>query len=324
MNELARTPEMVGAEIRSLTNQAKAMTLWYGVEIGRRLEEAKTMVAFGEWGAWIARETEFSQSTAGRFMKLFDEYGADQIGLLGAEVKSSTLKNLSISNALRLLAVPEEEREEFAEAVDAENLSARELEKAIKERDEAMARLSDKDREAKKAEEQAKDALEKAQNASLDAAKAIADASAMEQEKKRLEEELAELKNRPVEVAVERDEAAVQEAAKAEREKAQEEIDRVNGKLEAAREKAAKAADAAKDAEYKRKCAEETAETLRKKLAAADNDVAVFQAYFGQIQDLFNRANGVLQKIRMRDGELAGKLQAFTKDALGKMGEAVG
>jgi hypothetical protein len=32
----------------------------------------------------------------------------------------------------------------------------------------------------------------------------------------------------------------------------------------------------------------------------------------------------VLQKIRMRDGELAGKLQAFTKDALGKMGEAVG
>lgn len=70
-------------------------------------------------------------------MRVFNEYGAAQIGIFGAVPESSTLQNLSISNALRLLAVPEDEREEFAEAVDAENLSARELEKAIKERDAA-------------------------------------------------------------------------------------------------------------------------------------------------------------------------------------------
>ena len=52
-----------------------------------------------------------------------------------------TLGNLSVSNALQLLAVPAEEREEFAEAVDAENLSARELEQAIRERDEARKQL---------------------------------------------------------------------------------------------------------------------------------------------------------------------------------------
>ena len=37
---LTVSPERLGAEIRELTRQAKAMTLYYGVEIGRRLEAA--------------------------------------------------------------------------------------------------------------------------------------------------------------------------------------------------------------------------------------------------------------------------------------------
>lgn len=129
---LTVSPERLGAEIRELTRQAKTMTLYYGVEIGRRLEAAKSMVPYGGWGAWLKENTEFSQATATRFMRVFNEYGAAQIGIFGAVPESSTLQNLSISNALRLLAVPEDEREEFAEAVDAENLSARELEKRSK------------------------------------------------------------------------------------------------------------------------------------------------------------------------------------------------
>lgn len=51
MNELdiKRTPETVGAEIRGLTAQAKQMTLWFGIEIGRRLCEVKEMIGHGEW-----------------------------------------------------------------------------------------------------------------------------------------------------------------------------------------------------------------------------------------------------------------------------------
>ena len=33
--EIKRTPEVIGAEIRSLTTQARSITLWYGIEIGR-------------------------------------------------------------------------------------------------------------------------------------------------------------------------------------------------------------------------------------------------------------------------------------------------
>ena len=143
MTEIAkvRTPETVGAEIRNLTSAARYLNVYYAVEIGRRLTEAKELVPHGEWMNWLKEETEFSQPTANRFMRVFAEYGADQGNLFGAETKYSTLNNLSVSNALRLLAVPEEEREEFALEVDAEHLSTKELEQAIRERDEARKAL---------------------------------------------------------------------------------------------------------------------------------------------------------------------------------------
>ena len=38
MNDIQtqRTPDIIGAEIRGLTQQAKTMTVWFGIEIGRR------------------------------------------------------------------------------------------------------------------------------------------------------------------------------------------------------------------------------------------------------------------------------------------------
>lgn len=134
MNELTRTPETVGAEIRGLTAQAKQMTLWFGIEIGRRLCEVKEMIGHGEWLPYLKAQTEFSQSTASRFMTLYREYGAQQQTLFGAESNYPTLNNLSISNALRLLALPENERESFAEEHDVEHMSARELEELIQEK----------------------------------------------------------------------------------------------------------------------------------------------------------------------------------------------
>ena len=46
MNDIQtqRTPDIIGAEIRGLTQQAKTMTVWFGIEIGRRLTEAKEML----------------------------------------------------------------------------------------------------------------------------------------------------------------------------------------------------------------------------------------------------------------------------------------
>lgn len=202
MNELTRTPETVGAEIRGLTAQAKQMTLWFGIEIGRRLCEVKEMIGHGEWLPYLKAQTEFSQSTASRFMTLYREYGAQQQTLFGAESNYPTLNNLSISNALRLLALPENERESFAEEHDVEHMSARELDELI---------------QAKKAAEDERDLYEQKLAEQMGAAERLkkdAETAAQEAEARRrelaetqaqiraLQENIRTLESRPVEVAV--------------------------------------------------------------------------------------------------------------------------
>ena len=337
--ELTVSPERLGAEIRELTRQAKAMTLYYGVEIGRRLEAAKSMVPYGGWGTWLKENTEFSQATATRFMRVFNEYGAAQIGIFGAVPESSTLQNLSISNALRLLAVPEDEREEFAEAVDAENLSARELEKAIKERDTAR-------QERESALRQANSDSLRAENAKKEAEEAFEKLRGMEDELTaakdeacRMAEELEALRKRPVEVAVQRDEQAIRDAeakvrAKADLElqkktaewrkqttRTEQEIERVRKEAETLKQQleAAKvmAETASSDAEKERLSGE--VEELRRKLAMSDKDVTAAGLWFGQWQAAYNQLTQTVARIE--DAEKASKLRAAIRAQLGAWGK---
>lgn len=292
------SPEKLGAEIRELTRQAKAMTLYYGVEIGRRLEAAKSMVPYGGWGAWLRENTEFSQATATRFMRVFNEYGAAQIGIFGAVPESSTLQNLSISNALRLLAVPEDEREEFAEAVDAENLSARELEKAIKERDAARQERESAMRQANSDSLRAENAKKEAE-AAYEKLRGMEDElTAAKDEACRMADELEALKNRPVEVAVQRDEQAIRDAEAKVR---------------------AQAETASSDAEKERLT--EEVEALRKKLAMSDKDVTAAQLYFYQWQAAFNQLTQAISHIK--DEDKAGKLCAALRAQLAAWGKAM-
>lgn len=334
MSDLAVTPERLGVEIRELTRQAKAMTVYYAVEIGRRLTAAKSMVPHGGWADWIRENTEFSQTTATRMMRIFDEYGAAQIGIFGAEPNSSTLQNLSISNALRLLAVPEDEREEFAEAIDAENLSARELDKAIRERDAAVADRDNARREAnvyslrtKKAEEELQEAMERAQTLEDDL-------KAARNDRRQIADELEALRKRPVEVAVQRDEKAIREAAakaKAEAdaswekkkreldkqaETTQQELVRTRKEAELLKEQLAEAkkkAEAATGTGEKRQILDEI-EALKRKLAMADTAVTAARLYFEQWQKVFHALAQAVARIE--DEEKAEKLRAAIKAQL--------
>ena len=126
-----RTPEVIAAEIRTLSGQVLGSI----IEIGRRFCEAKELVPYGDFGAWVD-ETGYSVRTANNFMKIFREYGG-QTSLFGSGTDSQTFAKLSYTKALALLAVPAEEREQAAVELDAEHLSVRELEQAIRERDEA-------------------------------------------------------------------------------------------------------------------------------------------------------------------------------------------
>lgn len=314
--DVPRSPETLGSEIRYLSAQAKSMTVWFGVEIGKRLAEAKEMVGHGGWLDFLKTETEFSSSSASRFMQIAREYG-------GKTSNFPTLGNLSVSNALRLLAVPEDEREEFAQAVDAEHISSRELEQAIRERDEARK------------------ALEEAQSAAVQ----------LTERTEKQAEQIRELENRPVEVAVQvadpaEIEKAVAEALAAAEKKHKVALDSAERLRRAAEKKQAELqaiADSAAKIESTNRAEAEKLNTriadLQKELelvraeqtAAAksssiqsDADVAVFQSFFQATLENFNKACGLLTKVKLRDADKADNLLRFSRDAVAKMAAALG
>lgn len=325
MNEIQiqRTPDIIGAEIRGLTQQAKTMTLWFGIEIGRRLTEAKEMLEHGQWLAYLKEQTEFSQPSASRLMRLYDEYGAKQTSLFGAELNYSTLNNLSISNALRLLAVPEDEREEFALEHDVEHMSARELDELIKQRDEAKQRAAKAEEQVQQAANGAAKADEQYQKAKQELHLLREKLGNAEAQKVAAEKELTELRTRPVEVAVEVDEKAVEEAVTAARAKNDaewaEKMAKVKNELSEAGLKAEKLKAKIKKAEER---AEEKAaelERLKKSQTLNDPNTAVFKQIFEQVQEDFNKLHGSLLKVKATDPATAQKLTAAVRALVDKM-----
>lgn len=336
MNEIntVRTPDIIGSEIRSLTNQAKTMTLWFGIEIGRRLTEAKALLEHGQWLPYLKEQTEFSQSSASRLMTLYREYGSAQTSLFGAESNYPTLNNLSISNALRLLAVPEEEREEFAAEHDVEHMSARELDELIKAREAAEARAEQAENALRQADEGAalraaewQEKIDAAKSAESDAKELLkelkdklADAEAAS---RRAADELEELRSRPVEVAVEVDEEAVKEAeikarAASDSEWA-EKYAKLNAELSDANAKAEKLKAKVKKAEEAQAAAAAELDKARRQTKLSDPNTAVFKQIFESLQEDFNKLHGCLLKIRASDADTAQKLGKAVQALVEKM-----
>lgn len=200
-----RSLATVTAEIRTLQDAARRVVLSYSVEIGRRLVEAKSMVGHGEWGSYLRDELGFSQSTANNHMRLFEAYGAEQMTLDGAAVKSQALANLSYTQALALLALPSEEREAFVEGHDMESLSTRELHAEIarlrKEKEEAEADAREINAKKRQAEARAEEADKQCLS--------LRDALAVMQKERKADEE--QWKTQAVEACEARD-AALKEA----------------------------------------------------------------------------------------------------------------
>lgn len=303
-----RDIQTVTTEIRTLHRQAQRMILGYAIEIGRRLTEAKEMLPHGQWGDWLKTEVEFSQSTAQNFMRIFAEYGDSQTSLFG-DAKSQTLGNLPYTHALKLLAVPAEEREEFIEEHHVDELSSRELEKLIRERDEARAAQAALEEEAAAAAFELEDMKEKLEGAERDleaaetawkaeeaamqaevekakaeAEKRLADAAAAAESAKKAKEKLKQLQENP-EVPAEVLEKLKGEAAEA----AQKELSAARAEAEAKVKEAVQAAEAAA----------RRAEEAEKKLRTADAETAAFKARFVDIQ----RAFATLREMRQAADE---------------------
>jgi hypothetical protein len=314
-----RTPEVIAIEIISIRDHVQRTAIHGAIEIGRKLTEAKKMLPHGAFGDWLADHVGFSQSQANNMMAIFDGYGSQQLDMFGENLKSQTFENLTPTQALALLGVPEEEREAFVVDQKVEEMSTRELQEAVKERKQAIKEKEAAEKAAAKAEKaaeqerKAREKLETQQNdhaaivqrlqEQLDAAQAASasgdDGAAAEAEAaaeqlraslsksdeqlieshKRIKELEAEIKAKPVEVAT------ATETIYATPPEVQEELDQ-----------------------------------LRKKAASNTvEDVALFKVHVKTAGDGFNAALNVINSIKVKDVETAEKCINVLKGTLDRM-----
>jgi len=147
MNDLItdRTPFVIAAEINTIRHQTGKILLAGAIEIGCRLKEAKNLLPHGEWGKWLKESVSYSQRTADRLMQLCEEYGTKLLASPDSDgnPNSSLVTNLTYTQALILLGIPEEERDEFIAEHDVESMTKLELQQAVKDRDQAIQEKED-------------------------------------------------------------------------------------------------------------------------------------------------------------------------------------
>ena len=303
--------------------------------IGQRLIEAKAILPRGEWLPWLEERVEFSERSAQNFMRLAREWSNPQ-----------ALADLGASKALTLLALPPEERETFmaeshlvgGEEKTVVDMTSRELERAIKERDAARQEAEAARADAQTAEE-SRAKMEADMKALTEIHRAAQEGETQAREAlEKAEAELKELRARPVDVAVEVDHEAV-EAARAEAiAEMRGEVDKLEKALKFATQQTKeveaqkkKYEDALKEAKKQaganavilaraEKAEAELAEARRQLEAAAksekasvvnqNGDLAMFNVLFSQTQEQVNKMHGLRLKLGKDDGELDGKLKA--------------
>ncbi|MEY8386700.1 DUF3102 domain-containing protein [Oscillospiraceae bacterium 38-13] len=305
--ETARDIEAVTCEILHL-KQELARNI---VGIGLRLIEAKAMLSHGEWLPWLKDNVCFSETTAQSYMKVAKEFPNPQL-----------VGDLGVRKALTLLALPSDEREAFVEQHNVIDMTSRELEKAIRERDEALIAAEAAKADAQSAEE-SRAKMEADMKALAEIHRSAQEGEALARDAlERAQAELKELRERPVDVAVEVDQKAVDaaraeaiaemrakvgqaEAARKEAEKKRKEAEKALG--EARKQAGANAAilSRAEKAEAElaeaRRQLEIAAQSGAQSAISSDGDLASFKLLLDQSVAILNQMLGLHMKIQGRD-----------------------
>ena len=337
MEEAERTPELIAVEINAIKRNVRCMMVSSAAEIGKRLTEAKRLVPYGRWGEYLAG-LDYSDRTAQNLMRLAEEYDRAPAGL----------EDVSYTQAVLLLGVPREQREEFVESHDLDALSTRELQVEIKrlkdERDNMQVRmeeLTDTVEAFRVTEKQEDTAVKEAEALRRELAETREDREAAETARQASEEKLRELKNRLTE-AEERRRQAVEEAAG----KSAGEIDSLKellarkdaeyaAQLESAKAQIAEWQEKLRQAEetpaeVRTEIVRETPEEVQRELdalrarAASSLSESAARASFEAIRDAYKRLCDSLDDLEQDNGEIAGKCRAAFARGLSIMAEKVG
>lgn len=335
---------MVTSDIQYAQRQGARQLASNLIEIGRLLVEAKTMVAPAEWEKYIWDNFGYSTSSADNWMKLYREYGDNQESLFDSFTNSQTFGKLSYTQLLALTALPAEERSAFVESHDVENMSTRQLQQAIRERDEA---LKAKDEAENRAAEMVGQVEKLRQDAAEDAKKAIKKAQDAEQARGRAEKSEQNALNLVEKLKKQlADATAAEESAKADLKKARENPDIPESIMEQLRREAeasaaektaadiqkqlAAAEEKAKEETKAREAAEAAAREAQEKLMAVQKseklsnpDVMSVNVLGQQMLSLWNSIKGHRMKAVAADPNNAGPIDAFLGKVLDTMRDSL-
>lgn len=328
--------QQLAVEIVTFDRQAKITAVSCAIEIGERLLEAKELVPHGEWGNWLKKNVNYSQSTANNFMRLYKEYGNDQGSLFTTLTNSQTIMNLDVSKALALTVLPPEEREEFVSEHDVESMSTRDLKEALQENKELKQQLEEKERQITQSASQLDIAIserqrmqdklnesvnrnagyEKSLQLKIDAAKRLeAEKKAAEEKQKESEKKAQELQRKMEELKSRKPEVDQQVIGELRAEAEKEAERRFAQEIEKLRTEKEKAEQKATEAEEKNRQLQSKANSEQSK------ELIVFDEKFKSFQDSYNQINQLIAKM---EGSTADKVRGAVRKLLSVMEQKLG
>lgn len=328
--------QQLAVEIVTFDRQAKITAVSCAIEIGERLLEAKELVPHGEWGNWLKKNVNYSQSTANNFMRLYKEYGNDQGSLFTTLTNSQTIMNLDVSKALALTVLPPEEREEFVSEHDVESMSTRDLKEALQENKELKQQLEEKERQITQSASQLDIAIserqrmqdklnesvnrnagyEKSLQLKIDAAKRLeAEKKAAEEKQKESEKKAQELQRKMEELENQKPEVDQQVIGELQAEAEKQAERRFAQEIEKLRAEKEKAEQRAAEAEEKNRQLQSKANSEQSK------ELIVFDEKFKSFQDSYNQINQLIAKM---EGPTADKVRGAVRKLLSVMEQKLG
>ena len=320
-----RTLPVIVSEIKIIEQNVAKTAMEGAIQIGERLQEAKEQVGHGNFDTWCKENLNYNRRTAERFMKIASEYGGEN-GLIS---KTTTLSHLSISNALSLLKVPEEDREKFAEEHQVEGMTNKALEEEIRKLKEEKAVLEEeveqvtKDRSeinGKLAQALAEIEIRKGQFARM-SAEPQADPEELAKLQEQLQKAEQKLQKAKDDLKKEKDKLKVEKDLR--QEAIDKELEAQSAKL---KDEAKKEVDAViEDLQSMKDQLEEENRSLQHKLENAGNDTIIrFKILVDQLQDTFEMCGQcIIDAEAGEDPELATKMNHAMKTVVESFSDAL-
>lgn len=319
-----RTLPVIVSEIKIIEQNVAKTAMEGAIQIGERLQEAKEQAGHGNFDTWCKENLNYNRRTAERFMKIASEYGGEN-GLIS---KTTTLSHLSISNALSLLKVPEEDREKFVGEHPVDDMTNKALEEEIRklkeEKQKDTETIETLRRNADRESERTLQAIHEAEDLKRqldDAASAQADPEEIAKLQEQLQRAEQKLQKTKEDLKKEKDKLKVEKDLR--QAAIDKELEAQSAKL---KDEAKKEVDAViEDLQSMKDQLEEENRSLQHKLENTGNDTIIrFKVLVDQLQETFEACGQcIIEAEAGTDPELSNKMNTVMNTVIDSFKEAL-